>query len=164
MKNRWPCHTPLGRTWTLPAIIHEHYVVFTQLLGWWAEQQSSASNRKGDNSLYKSSSACTQSLLEVNVAIGWVHKNWQQVMQPWGEGGCQKVGRGRAIPPSTCKGSTWLSCAFTQRNQMPFSSLILSLITFHSFYRDKALQSWASKVSWCSKIRKGMEGHQGQEE
>lgn len=90
MKSRWPCHTPLGRTWTLPAIIHEHYVVFAQLLCWLAEQQSSASNRKGDNSLYKSSSARTQGLLAINVAIGWIHKYWWWVMQPWGPGKCQK--------------------------------------------------------------------------
>lgn len=112
---------------------------------------------------YMSSSACTQGLLAVNVATGWIHTNQQRVTQPWGlgRGGLPKSWQRKSFSPHTCTSSTWLNCAFMQQNQMPFSSLILSLLTFHPFYRDKALQLRASMVSWCSNIRKGHDVGQG---
>lgn len=67
-------------------------------------------------------------------------------MQPLGQGGCHNIGRGRAVPPH-------LTCPFMQQNQMPFSSFILPLITFHFFY-SKAWQLWVSRVSWCSRTGK----------
>lgn len=63
--------------------------------------------------------------------------------------------------PHTCKSSTWLSCAFMQQNQMPFSSLIPSRVTIHSFHREEALQPWASTVSRCGEIRKGCDVGRG---
>lgn len=40
----------------------------------------------------------TQGLLAINVFTGRIHKSWQWVTQPWGGGGCQNIGRGRAVP------------------------------------------------------------------
>lgn len=137
----------------LPEIIHEHYVVFTQLLCWLAEQQSSASTRKGDNSLHKSSWVCTQVLLAVNVAFECICKNWQQVTQPCGwelPKSWQRKGRS----PHPCKSSTWRSCAhavksdaFQQLNPFPrYFSFVLQRQSF---------AVWASTVTWRRELRRG---------